>query len=314
MSKKIVLLMPYFGAWPEWFSLYLESCRWNSTIDWIFFTDCEVPESAPNNTKFISMSFADYQKLVSERLNIDFTPSGAYKICDLRPAFGVIHAEHIAGYDYFGFSDVDVIYGDLRAFYTDEVLTYNTLSTHKKRVSGHLFLMKNDDKWINAFRRIPNWQALMSHPQYQSMDEISLAKVLQGKIRLPYAVNKVLGWFDTYKHNHLFQERHSTIFSEAPWIDGSYNFPEQWVWSNGKLTTDQGQEMMYLHFMNWKSSRYLKAHYGQQSAWERLPRLIEEGFTDFSQGFCISPSGFSTLKGTDEGTGRSRQQSLSSVN
>lgn len=296
MPKKIIFLMPYFGTWPEWFLFYLESCRWNPTIDWLFFTDCDIPKNPPTNTKFIQMSFLDYQQLVSERLSIDFSPSGAYKICDIRPAFGVVHAEHIAGYDYFGFSDLDIIYGDLRAFYTDNVLTYNTLSTHQRRVSGHLFLIKNDEKWINAFRKMSDWQGLMSNPQFQGADEVSFAKVLRGSIRIPSSVTKVWGWFDSYKQNHLFQERYSTILSEYTWIDGSYNYPTQWLWSRGKLTTETGKEMMYLHFMNWKSSRYLRERYGQQSAWELLPHLIEPDFIDFSGGFCISHSGFSPIQ------------------
>ncbi|MBD1821732.1 hypothetical protein H6F51_04360 [Cyanobacteria bacterium FACHB-DQ100] len=295
MQKKIILLMPYFGQWPEWFRFYLESCRWNPTIDWLFFTDCPIPENAPTNVRFVRMSFQDYQQMASYRLGINFNTQSSYAICNLRPAYGVIHQDYLEGYDYFGFSDIDVIYGNLRAFYTDEALCHNTLSTHPDRVSGHLFLIKNNEQWIHAFRKIPGWQDLMSQPLISGIDEAFFGKLLLGHRRLPSPVRRVWAVFDPYKRNHLFKERFSTILSDFPWMDGTYRYPTKWSWYQGKLTVETGEEMMYLHFMNWKSSRYLQTQFGDQAAWEKLPRLADPSLTDLSQGFCISPEGFTPL-------------------
>ncbi len=291
--KKIILLIPYFGNWPQWFPFYLESCRWNTTIDWLFFTDCQIPENTPNNVRFISMSFPEYIQLVSERLGINFQPKSSYKICDLRPAFGIIHQEYLKGYDYFGFGDIDVIYGNLRAFYTDDVLVHNTLSSHSDRVSGHLFLMKNNEGLINAFRQIPNWQQLMSKQEYICLDEGHFTKLFLGYRKLPVSLRKLWGIFDPYKRNNLFQERFSTFFSaHAPWMDGSFDYPTKCLWNQGKLTAESGEELMYLHFMNWKSSKYLRKQYGKKAAWESLSELIHPDIVDLSRGFCISKSGF----------------------
>jgi len=73
-------------------------------------------QSAPPNLRFRSKSFADYCQLVSDRLGIDFSPTRAYKLCDIRPALGDIHPQEIEGYDYFGYGDIDVIYGNIRRF------------------------------------------------------------------------------------------------------------------------------------------------------------------------------------------------------
>ncbi|WNZ43463.1 hypothetical protein Q2T42_16590 [Leptolyngbya boryana CZ1] len=296
--KKIILLMPYFGCFPEWFDLYLESCRWNPTIDWLFFTDCGVPENAPANVRFIQMSFQAYQQLVCDRLNINFQTHSTYTVCNLRPAYGWIHQEHLAGYDYFGFGDVDVIYGNLRVFYTDAVLDYNTISTHSDRVSGHLFLIKNNEYWVNAFRRIPDWQNLMSQPINVPMDEGYFTKQLLGRKRLPSFLRRLWGIVDPDKRHHLFQERFSTVLSDRPWMNGTYAYPTQWFWHRGKLTVETGEELMYLHFMNWKSSRYLRKRYGDQAAWEKLSQLVDPNLTDLSQGFCISPLGFTPIEST----------------
>lgn len=290
--KKIIFLMPYFGKWPEWFPLYLESCRWNSTIDWLFFTDCSVPSNSPPNVQFLNIAFQEYQELVSERLNISFKPSGAYKICDIRPAFGLIHEKYLRGYDYFGFGDIDVIYGNLRASYTDPVLCHNVISTHPDRISGHLCLIKNEEQWTQAFRKIPNWQDLMAYPEYSTLDEGAFTKIFRGRKRLPESLRKLWGTFDSYKRNHLFKERFSTVSSQFCWLDGSYQYPTKWLWKQGKLTVESGEEMMYLHFMNWKSSRYLHKRHGDKAFWESLSRLVDPQLQDLSNGFCISPLGF----------------------
>lgn len=287
--------MPYFGCWPKWFPFYLESCRWNPTIDWLFFTDCPIPNNSPPNVRFIDLSYSEYQQLISKRLNINFEVKSAYKLCDIKPTYGFLHQEYLTGYDYFGFGDIDVIYGDIRTFYTDKILHYNTLSTLSDRVSGHLFLIKNEEKWINAFRQIPHWQHLLSDPKIQGVDEYWLTRVIKGHRLLPARLSNLLSIVDPYKRNHFFQERHASPLVEWPWMDGTYNYPSKWYWYRGKLTTEFGGEFMYLHFMNWKSSKYLPKRYGQKAAWENLSQLIDPTLTDLSQGWSISTSGFSPL-------------------
>jgi hypothetical protein len=293
--KKILLIVTYFKSFPEWLPFYLESCRWNSTIDWLFFTDCPIPENCPTNVKFVNINYSDYCQLISEKLGIKFTAKSAYKLCDIKPAYGGIHQEYLNGFDYFGFGDIDIIYGDIRAFYTDEVLRYNTLSTMSDRVSGHFFLIKNDERWINAFRQIPNWQSLISDPINQCVDEYWFTKVIKGNRLIPSQMVNFLGLFDPYKRNHLFQERYTTPLTHYPWLDGTYNFPNRWYWYKGKLTTEFGGEFMYLHFMNWKSSKHLSSRYGKQAAWESLKQLIDPTLKDLSQGWCVSSSGFTPL-------------------
>jgi hypothetical protein len=41
-------------------AVFLESCHRNPDIDWLFFTDCGVPESLPPNVTVESMMFSDY--------------------------------------------------------------------------------------------------------------------------------------------------------------------------------------------------------------------------------------------------------------
>lgn len=52
-----------------------------------------------------------------------FTP---YKVCDIRPNIAVLFEKIIYPYDFGGYRDLDVIYGDTRLF-----LSYEVLRTHQ---------------------------------------------------------------------------------------------------------------------------------------------------------------------------------------
>src|SRR5690554_4211993 len=121
-QPSIILLIPYFGKWPAWFDFFLLSCEYNPTVQWKFYTDCHVPDVAPRNVRFQYITFAEYKEKVSLELDISFNPQNPYKLCDLKPALGFIHEEDVEGYDFWGFSDIDLVYGDLRRYFTAEKL------------------------------------------------------------------------------------------------------------------------------------------------------------------------------------------------
>lgn len=290
--KTICLLIPYFGKWPEWFPLFLQSCRYNPTINWHFFTDCDEPPIVCSNVEYSRISYPDYQQLVSERLNIRFT-GRPYKLCDLRPALGFVHERQLESYDYSGFGDLDVIYGDLRKFITPEMLTKKLISTHSSRVSGHFCLIKNSVEMRNLFREIPDWGKLFEHSDHRGADESQFTKLFVKHRKQPEWVKRLSPRY----RDCCFKEQYSTVLSHNyPWIDGSPNYPTQWHWEKGTLTAS-GYEMMYLHFMNWKSGRWHHRDGTQgKAAWENLNPLVqfpetspENFWIDAARGFIRQP-------------------------
>lgn len=59
---KIAFICPYFGELPNYFELLLKSCKHNSTIDWIIFTDNKINYEIPSNVKVINVNFNDFVK------------------------------------------------------------------------------------------------------------------------------------------------------------------------------------------------------------------------------------------------------------
>lgn len=301
--KKIIIIIPYFGKWPEWFPLYLESCLYNPTINWLFYTDCNIPTYRGRNIEFKEMSFNEYISQIEDKLDIRIKKKFPFKLCDLKPAYGLIHQLDTRGYDYFGFGDIDVIYGDLRKFLTPKVLTYNVVSTLPDRISGHFSIFKNNTNLTSAFQKIKDWKLLMSDEKHLSIDEKYFSdvflgsRIVIGSKKYPLWLRKLYSLTTPYRPC-LFKEFYTTILDDFRWIDGSLDHPETWYWKKGKLTNikDGDREFMYLHFMNWKYNRWLPKFRGKIAAWESLQAINHVSPEQICHGWRIDRKGFHPLQ------------------
>ena len=256
-QPSIILLIPYFGSWPAWFPFFLQTCRFNSSLNWHFFTDCITPTDAPENIKFTHISFADYKKLVSTKLGIVFNPENPYKLCDLKPALGYVHQEHTEGYDFWGFSDIDLVYGDLRAYFTTERLNkFDLYSTHARRVSGHFCLLRNTQKMREAFKLMKNWQVRLADNNHHALDEGAFSRLFIKHKNFPKPLFNLMAKLNPWRRNSEFIEAYSTPNAGVAWIDGSFNFPSEWCWCEGKLKNNMtlDREYPYLHFYGLKKN------------------------------------------------------------
>lgn len=262
-KSKICILMPYFGVWPFWIDLYFQSCKFNEDIDWFFFSDCGKRDIFPNNVYYHEISFDEYKKIVSEKLKINFNPSSAYKICDIRPAFGFIHEDIIANYDFWGFGDLDLLYGDLREFYTEELLSkYDVFSNHATRISGHLSLFRNNVLTKYAYLKIKNWEALFSDKKHFAVDERAFSKVFLKHKNLPLKVRNFLNKLYPLNRKAFFYESYTTPNGCIKWKDGTFNFPEKWFWEKGKIYNSfDHQYYPYFHFALWKKESWKQSNF-----------------------------------------------------
>lgn len=230
----ICMLMPYFGEWPEWFPLYLCSCKRNPSVNWVFFSDNPVPACHPNNVSFVYMSWDDCSTLVASVCGVDEVMKMPYKLCDYRFAYGDIFSKYIEGYDFFGFGDIDVIYGDLRRFLTENVLSHDLATFSARHVTGHFTLLRNKKSVVEKYKRSPVWREWIGHEDVVALDENA-------------------GYYGI--KNVYSVEAYATPLSPfTPWLSGAYDFPSEWYFKDGVLSNniDQDRQFMYLHFMRYK--------------------------------------------------------------
>lgn len=143
--KKIVIIVPYFGSFPAMVNLTFHSMAKNETIDWLIFTDKKWISKQYNNIRFIEMSFMEMKDLIKDKLGTLL--SSPYKLCDYKPTYGYLFYEYVKDYDFWGYCDLDIIFGNLRNFFTEDKLN----KYDKIYDLGHLSIYKNIDAVTEAF-------------------------------------------------------------------------------------------------------------------------------------------------------------------
>jgi hypothetical protein len=194
--------------------------------------------------------------------------------------FGIIHADLIQGYDYFGWSDIDVIYGDIRSIYDNAVLSHNMISAHAYTCSGHLTLLKNEAWLKEAFLNIHCWRARLENPALcewkHSLDEAHLTAMFAPTPHTRADFSTMTGTFAPearYFGNNYFAEQWSTPFTPLPWLNGSRSHPDTWFWHNGRIQNvqDGDRTFLYLHLMNFKAPCWIDENlYGRAPTWKQL--------------------------------------------
>ena len=213
---------------------------------------------------------------------VGFDPADPYKLCDLKPALGLLHEQDIEGYPFFGYCDLDIIYGNIARFYGSEQLAgFDVVSTHPELLSGHFAVLRNTPQLRHAFERVPGYRAQLESPRYTGFDEHQFFRVLP----------------QSTAERALFTERYSTVLSPRGWHDGTMNYPQRWFWKRGRLTNERDGErdFLYLHFMRWQSARWINdPPQPGEAAWVGRD-IIQMDWRRAADGFCVSPAGFAAI-------------------
>lgn len=168
----IAFIVPYFtlgqGRLPDMFTLWLASCSNNPTVDWFLITDCETGlYDLPGNVKVIHSTFCDVRKREQSLFGFEISLNTPYKLCDYKPSYGEAFQDIIDGYDYWGFCDIDLLFGNIRKFLTGEILENNErILTH-----GHCSVFKNTSE-NNARYRTLDRKGCLDYKEVFSSDKL----------------------------------------------------------------------------------------------------------------------------------------------
>ncbi len=177
--KKIAILICYYGKFPWYFRYFLHSCSFNKTIDFYIFTDIIYEGDIPQNVKLIKKSVNDIKALASEKLGFEVNIEFPYKFCDYKPAYGAIFSDYIEDYDFWGQSDIDIIYGDIRGFITDDMLNeYDFISVRHDYTTGCFALYRNNDLMNTIFKRSKDYKTVFTTSPHYCFDECSFVQDL----------------------------------------------------------------------------------------------------------------------------------------
>lgn len=269
--KKIAFIIVWYGEFRSYFPLWLKSCENNPTVDFLLFTDQEQEITLPANVKRYIFSFDALRQKFAKHFDFPIRLKYPYKVCDYRPTYGEVFAEYLTDYDFWGYCDVDLIWGDIRSFITNRILEENErIFTH-----GHCSLFLNT-KEVNAYYRTLSANGHLDYREiYQSDDSWS---------------------FDEWAGHRgggisvIFKEHGIATYDEPVMADLKANYAGFFVngredlqkvncfeYQNGKLYAigmrngeSYREEVLYCHFQKRKLT--LQNH----DSWEHL-RLVPPG-------------------------------------
>ncbi len=284
--KKIAFIVPFFGKLPNYFQLWLFSCAHNESIDWFLFTDDRSSFNYPFNVK---VKYCEFEFVINKFKLVfgpDISLKNPYQLCEFKVSYGIVFQEYLNDYDFWGYCDVDVIWGNLRNFFTDSVL----LTYEKIGWRGHLTLFRNKDKINKIF-----------------MDSIKGINWWEIAVKNKYAFPLAL---DEGGVNYLFERNKLATFSNFPFADlkiRSFSFqcmhsvdlmensglvPQIFLWRNGlyriSIRDDRMEihEFTYIHFlkrpMDFSADFSFRKFYDSQSFWIVPNKFLNEDEIDFS--------------------------------
>ncbi|MGI6007094.1 MAG: DUF6625 family protein [Ruminococcus sp.] len=240
--NSVAVICAYFGKLPSCYGVWQRSCEYNPSIDFLLFTDQKVPEH-PQNIHVIAMDFEDIKALVDRKMGCHVALEYPYKLCDLKPMYGVIFEDYIKYYDYWGHCDMDMVFGDIRSFFD----RYELEKYDKFLDLGHLSLYRNTVENNYRFKcdgsQCGSWENVVNESKGHAFDERN-------------------GIYQIYKSNgfSVFDKR---IYADIAIIYKRFrcaledvNYDQQiFYWERGKTFRDywvngerKSEEFIYIHF------------------------------------------------------------------
>lgn len=242
--KSIILIIPYFGKFRPDFKFWLKSVSENPTVDFLLFTDNKV-ESIPGNLKVISTTFDALRHRIQSHFDFKICLPQAYKLCDFKPCYGEVFADFIKEYDFWGYTDMDMVYGDIRHFITEKLL----VSYDRILSLGHFSLFRNTPRINSMYKNVtqPRYQQVFTYPCGCAFDEYwGLGRYMDKNIHEHFYQAYPFDDIDCMKYPFYSQMRRHEDLGKSNFV---YSYEGGKLFRNyeyqGKLCKE---ETMYVHF------------------------------------------------------------------
>jgi hypothetical protein len=127
--KTLALLTCYICPLPWYFNYFVHSCKYNPGINFFVISDDAAYEGPlPSNVRLVHKSPDEISLLATGKLGFEVNITRWYKLCDFKPAYDFFFSELLHRYNW-GRADLDVIFGNIRNFMTDDLLeSYDLIS------------------------------------------------------------------------------------------------------------------------------------------------------------------------------------------
>ena len=251
MRKRVCFIILYFGTLPNYFPLFLKSCEYNKNIDWFIFGDEIEKYEFPSNVYKFIRTFDEIREEIQKKFDFKISLTAPYKLCDYKVAYGLIFEEYLSLYDYWGYCDIDLIFGNISKFISDSMLEYYDKIGHL----GHFSLHKNTKDIITTFTKEVDgrkrYQEVFSTERVCVFDEWNEISINDIFLKCGKKIYLKTIWADIYPFDSYMRMVEYNIESRLSEKKPNNCF---FYWDNGNLYAK------YLHFFKQYEYEVMYVH------------------------------------------------------
>lgn len=171
-----------------------------------------------------------------------------YKLCDYKPTYGVLFAEYLKNYDYWGYIDCDLVFGNLSKYLKNiGIAEYDRIYS-----AGHLSIYRNckeiNELFLESFKGLIEFKSVCGTSMIHNFDETVINDYFRRKGLKYYDAgdDATFGIYcSEYKWRNADFPSLGELFVKA--IDGS-----TYAYIEHKDGSVEKHEVNYIHFMTKK--------------------------------------------------------------
>jgi len=244
---KICIISVWFGQLPDMFKLWLKTCEKNKKVDFIIISDTDLVD-LPKNVKSYYYTLDLLKKSIENKLQMQIVLDRPYKCVDYKPTYGFIFSEYLENYDYWGYCDMDLLFGDIYSF----AEKYELDKYDKFLTLGHLSLIRNTDECNKRFmldtEATNGYKSSFTTNKITNFDELGGINGIYKENNFPLFTNRIYADISSrWKRIKL---------AELYYDSNDKNYDKQmFYWKSGKVYRTYfikdkryDEEYIYIHF------------------------------------------------------------------
>lgn len=258
--KSICLIIPYFGKFPNYFDLWLKSVKYNKDINFLILTDDYTNYDFPGNVKIVYTTFEKLKEKIQKLFDFKINLKYPYKLCDFKPAYGEIFRDEIRDYDFWGYCDIDLLFGDITKYITKDILDrYDKINMH-----GHFSLYRNNEEMNNLYKyqhkKLVDYKFVFRRNWIYHFDEYPGISFF-----CEYAGIKTID-IENYADINWLEYKFLKYYDHTKRKNDDINIEQIFCWNKGKvysLVLEENsvnyEEFMYVHLQKRQMEKYINS-------------------------------------------------------
>lgn len=272
MMKKCFVLCQ-FGTPHPWTQQFINHVQHQKQFGWYWKIFTPNNFESKGNVEIVPMTVEQFNDLVEKktgvRPNLAITEDGIpnLHITDFYVATGKIFEDYLKEFDFWGITNIDVVYGRLDHYLPDSELDhYDVFTDDVDTINGVFCLFRNREDINVLYQEIPHWDGAFAQPpcpgctktgthqhQIAGTDEYGMTEVMKHQKRLRYGYPQ---YYPFHSYDRLPQHKDEVMLGVKP--DGTLieifrdslmeEMPHQLLFKRGHF----GREIMYFHFLTTK--------------------------------------------------------------